>query len=255
MNRKEKQEARADRYRELARKAEQQSNDAYNRSHRLVDHIPMGQPILVGHHSERAHRNLLDKSWNAMGKSVELSKKADYYQGKAEAAENNTSIYMEDDDAVERLQEKVEELEKQQEVMKSANKIIRNKKTADIVKVDQLKELGISESTALLLIKNGGFASYRLTNNGACIRNTKKQLERAERLKGMEEKEYSINDVRVVENPQENRLQLFFSGKPSDDVRQQLKRNGFRWAPSNGCWQSYYNRWQIDRAKELLNNL
>lgn len=255
MNRKEKQEARADRYRELARKAEEQSTNAYNQSHKMVEHIPMGQPILVGHHSERAHRNALDRSWNQMGKSVELSKKAEYYRDKAQAAEKNDNIYLEDDDAVERLQEKVEKLEEFQTMMKETNKIIRSKKLSEIEKVEKLQTIGITERNALTLIQDGGFPTYYITNNGANIRNTKQKLERAKKMKSMEEKEYSINGVQVVENPQENRLQLFFHGKPSEEVRKELKSNAFRWSPSNGCWQSYYNRWQIDRAKTILEKL
>ena len=40
---------------------------------------------------------------DALGKSVELERKADYYAAKAEAAEHNRAIYAEDDDAVENL--------------------------------------------------------------------------------------------------------------------------------------------------------
>ena len=79
MNRKERQEARANRYRELAEKANKQSNEASKLSRSMVEHIPLGQPILVGHHSERAHRSLLDRSWNTLGKSVKLSEKAEYF--------------------------------------------------------------------------------------------------------------------------------------------------------------------------------
>ena len=102
MNRKEKQQERAERYEELARKAETQSTQAWEKSHEMVSHIPMGQPILVGHHSERGHRRLLDRSWNKMGESVKLGEKADYYRQKAEAAANNDAIYTGDDDAEER---------------------------------------------------------------------------------------------------------------------------------------------------------
>lgn len=44
----------------------------------------MGQPILVGHHSEGRHRKDLDRSWSAMGKSVEYSNKAEAHESKAE---------------------------------------------------------------------------------------------------------------------------------------------------------------------------
>ena len=53
-----------------------------------------------------------------MGKSVHESEKADYYRRKAEAAENNNAIYTEDDDSVERLEEKIARLKKLQQAMK-----------------------------------------------------------------------------------------------------------------------------------------
>lgn len=261
MTREEKKQARIERYEQYARNAQQASTDAYNRSNRLVEHIPMGQPILVGHHSERAHRNALDKSWNAMGKSVELSEKADYYRRKAEAAENNDAIYLEDENAVEKLSEKVEELEKRQEFMKVVNKIVKSKKLTDTQKVEQIQALGVSEQKAIDVVNvpdcfgNFGFASYSLSNNNANIRRYKERLEQAKKLQETETQEYIINGIRVVENTEENRLQLFFNGKPSDEKRQELKHNAFRWSPYNGCWQSFLNRWQISRAKQILESL
>ena len=83
----------------------------------------------------------------------------------------------------------------------------------------------------------------------------KQRLKHVQALKNTETKEYTIGEVRVVENTKENRLQLFFSGKPADEIRAQLKHMAFRWSPSNECWQSYLTRWQIDRAKALLNTL
>ena len=38
-------------------------------------------------------------------------------------------------------------------------------------------------------------------------------------------------------NESENRLQLFFEEKPTEDQRRELKSNGFKWAPSQGAWQ------------------
>lgn len=37
------------------------------------------------------------------------------------------------------------------------------------------------------------------------------------------------------------RIQLFFEGKPEPEVRDVLKHNGFRWAPSVGAWQRHLN--------------
>ena len=38
-----------------------------------------------------------------------------------------------------------------------------------------------------------------------------------------------------------NRLQVFFPGKPAPEIRAAMKRFGFRWAPSVGAWQRHLN--------------
>jgi len=74
---------KAERLQGYASNAKQKSDSHYQSSHNLVKDIPLGQPILVGHHSEKAHRNILEKSWNAMSKCVEESKKAERYNERA----------------------------------------------------------------------------------------------------------------------------------------------------------------------------
>ena len=46
MNRKERQEAKAGRYRELAEKAMKESKEAYSQSHKLVENTPWDNPYL-----------------------------------------------------------------------------------------------------------------------------------------------------------------------------------------------------------------
>jgi len=48
--------------------------------------IPLGQPILVGHHSERRHRNALERSHRNMGKSFKEADKSNYWARRAESA-------------------------------------------------------------------------------------------------------------------------------------------------------------------------
>lgn len=82
-NRQEWAKKKVEKYNGFASNTEKKSDAYYKVSHDIISRIPMGQPILVGHHSERRHRKDLDKSWNAMGKCVELSKKSEEYENKA----------------------------------------------------------------------------------------------------------------------------------------------------------------------------
>lgn len=75
---------RAERRREWAQKAEERSSRYFEKSEAAVSGIVPGQPILVGHHSEKRHRAAIDKSWAAMGRGVEECEKAENHLGKAE---------------------------------------------------------------------------------------------------------------------------------------------------------------------------
>lgn len=60
---------------------------------------------------------------------------------------------------------------------------------------------------------------------------------KSEEKKDKESKEIEINGVRIVENYDLDRLQMFFDGKPDNETISKLKHNAFKWSPSNGCWQ------------------
>jgi len=83
----ERAERRADWHAEHAGNAAAASDAAYETSRRIGDMIPLGQPILVGHHSERRHRRDIERIDNAMRRSVDEAKRSDYHADRAEAAE------------------------------------------------------------------------------------------------------------------------------------------------------------------------
>ena len=63
---------------------------------------------------------------------------------------------------------------------------------------------------------------------------------------------------KIVENAEAMRLQLFFEGKPEPEVREVLKSNGFRWAPSQSAWQRQLTnnaRYALERVIEQLGKL
>ena len=71
----ERKQARIDHYREKAEQARQESRQLYQQSSDMLSGIPLGQPILVDHHSARGHRRLLERADQKMGQSVAASEK------------------------------------------------------------------------------------------------------------------------------------------------------------------------------------
>jgi len=56
MTRRERLERKLERRREWAEKAKTRADALSEQSHKMMSVIPMGQPILVGHHSEKRDR-------------------------------------------------------------------------------------------------------------------------------------------------------------------------------------------------------
>lgn len=79
-------EAKGERFGTFSENAEKRSDAAFNASRNATAGIEFGQPILVGHHSEGAHRRALKRSDNAMRKAVDESRKAEYWKNRAQSA-------------------------------------------------------------------------------------------------------------------------------------------------------------------------
>ncbi len=75
---------RADRRRSWAASAENKSDEYYQRSNKDRAFLSLGEPIKIGHHSEKGHRKIIDQQWANMGKSVAYSKKAEAHESVAE---------------------------------------------------------------------------------------------------------------------------------------------------------------------------
>lgn len=78
---------RADYHAEHADKAAAASDAAWQAEHGILDGIPMGQPILVGHHSERRHRRDLERAESLRRRGMAETERSEYHSDRAEAAE------------------------------------------------------------------------------------------------------------------------------------------------------------------------
>lgn len=79
----ERAKAKAERLKQWAESANKKSEQYFEDSHEGRYFLVLGEPIKVGHHSEKRHRALIERNWNRMGKSVELSERAEQHESKA----------------------------------------------------------------------------------------------------------------------------------------------------------------------------
>lgn len=247
-------EEKAARFRALAEKHENISTGRHFAARQQLEMIPLGQPILVGHHSERRHRKDLKRIDQHFAKAREHHDTAEYYRRRAAAVESNRAIFSDDPDATEKLIDKIERLKQRQGAMKRANQLIR--------KADRegLADLGFSEETIAKLFTEDfagrvGFPNYALTNNSANIRRLEKRLAVLQKAQTDDTTEEEFpGGVRLVDNVEDNRLQIFFPEIPSDVIRRELKSNGFRWSPTAGAWQRHRSNRATYLAKLMLTN-
>ena len=79
-------EQRAERFEGYQENRTRDAHQAYAAVDRIADGIPLGQPILVGHHSERHARRDAEKIENGMRRAVKMWDTAQYWQSRAAGA-------------------------------------------------------------------------------------------------------------------------------------------------------------------------
>lgn len=229
---KEKMERKAEHYRELSSKKLGEAKRADDHARSIADMIPMGQPILVGHHSEGRHRRDLDSIHRNMDKAIELQDTSKYYAHKAELAEDPRGISSDDPEAIKKLQTQIDQLEKHRNYLKNEYEVI----------------LGVSD------FKKGSehWRKMYLESASRTIRDKKKRIEDLKKVAQIPAIDKTINNVRIFTDKDDNRLKLFFPGKPDEETRTALKRAGFHWSPYNQAWQRQISNAAIYAAESII---
>lgn len=249
-----RREEKIERLERAAKLSMQAYDSTLNQASKMASVIPFGQPILIGHHSERRDRNYRAKIDRRYQKANELREKAKYYSQRAIAMKNNKTISSDNPEATELIKQKISKLEGSQRKMTGFNKALRKND------IEAMRKLGFTDEQIKKLkepdfCNRVGFPGYALTNNSGNIRRLKKRLGQLEKLSSLPLVSETINNVKMEENQELNRLQLFFDGKPSEEIRKQLKQSGFRWSPREGAWQRQRSNHALYIAREILNNL
>lgn len=231
MNHYEKrQEQRRERYEARAEKARQESGRLAGESRSMGDAIPLGQPLLVDHHSYKRDLKYRERMHNKMRQSVEADKKAAYYERRA-ASVGTGGISSDDPDALVKLREELAAREQAHETMKAANKRVRKNDRAGLI------ELGFTPEKADELLAGDfmgrrGFPNYAIQNSNANLARLRKRIKELEAREDAEDREIEAEGYTYREDTAENRVMFLFDGKPPAEVRAVLKRHKFRWSPS-----------------------
>lgn len=249
----ENQERRKERFEELADKNDQRSNDYHERSRQAVEHIPFGQPILVGHHSEKRHRRDIERARSNADKAVEASRKSDYYEQRAKTV-GRSGIASDDPEALAKLKDKLSRLVDWQETMKKTNREFKKGGWDAVTALNKNDLEKIKDSFERMGHYTKPFESYSLTNNNARIRTTKQRIKELETLHNSEPLEFENDEFKMF--IEDGRIVIeFFEGKPSDECRSLVKKSAFRWSRYNSWWQRKVTGNALRDSEFLLKNL
>jgi hypothetical protein len=239
--RKQRQADRADR---LAREA----SATYNRAREMASVIPFGQPILVGHHSEKRDRNYRNRIHNTFGKAFALSKAAEEAERRANT--ESTAISSDDPDAPDKLRERIADLEAEQALMLAVNKAHKAfvkapeapKTLALLAALPDASQVAVRTYVPAYSWEPHPVPPYRFSNASANLRRLKGRLAAMERNRATAAPSEERGAGWVVrEDPEENRVLIEFEAIPDRDTRTALKRAGFKWSPTRKAWVRMLN--------------
>lgn len=240
-----------------AERLEALANGVERRADQLA-YVMNGQPILVGHHSERRHRRDLDRQAKRYERVNALRQDAAELRRRARAAQENEAIQTEDPEAAEKIDAKAEEIRSAADLMTDANRVWRRlgrpacddaegwARIAEEIGAEMAKQAQRSYSQRESWQRDQPFPSWAIANARANARRLAKRKATVEGLAAMpagrwtlELKAPGAGSVELVRDPTANRWQLYFRAIPSPAVRAELKHWGWRWAPSAGAWQRH----------------
>ena len=207
-----------------------------------------------------------EKQIAAWDKNMENFRKADHYLDMLKRA-HTLAVKSDDPEVLDFLRAKLAGLEEAHALMVSANAYYRKNKTLEgfegipadtmawITRPGVYLPGGRNGDGSPLAFYGKPFPTYELTNSNANIKRVKQRIETLEAVKASKSIEEEHDGYTYRENAEAMRVQLRFDGKPDDETRALLKRNGFRWAPSQGVWQRQLNdngKYAAHRVMEVL---
>lgn len=223
------QEERKARALARAKHLNREADARFDSAHDRLAHIPPGQPILVGHHSEKRHRRDLARHDSDMRKGIEAQRAADRASSAAVLA--GSAILSDDPEALVALREKLEKLEAKREAFKAHNKKAR---------------------------KEGGetLPGYVLKNLGANVRSVKKRIAELEVEAAREDAPDIEGDGFTIEEDSDDcRIRFRFDERPDKETHKKMRSAGFVFSRANSAYQRKLNDGGRYAAKRMATEL
>ena len=162
-----------------------------------------------------------------------------------------------DNNAMTKLQQKLKMLQDRKTMLK--NGVVAAKEYQKNKDLSVFKKYNIDEETTETIVNHidkGGKPTEKDMYNwftmpylNRDIKEVEKRIAILEKNQSQGEKETLIEGGKIVYNGEAQRLQIFFDGVPSKEVREALKAHAFKWAPTAKAWQ----RTLTENAKYAVN--
>lgn len=258
----EKQAERKARLERAAETARSEAESAFKSAHDATSQIPMGQPILVGHHSEGKHRRAIDRSDRAMRRGVEADKRAEDLERRAEGV-GKAGISSDDPDAIEKLRAELQEVETLRDIEKRGNANIRKLAGGRWSELTHEERVSVVSSVWPAGARKGlaqmaaAFPWLPQFGNGnaAKIKRIKERISELEASATEPERAPIIGvGYKVIEDKEANRLRVSFEEK-RDEIHQVMRSLGFVWSPREKAYQRKANAAAWSAAQQAIKRL
>ena len=201
------------------------------------------------HERLQKHIDLQEKLQERLAK-IAKNKPADQY-------EEGDVIKSTDNNATTKLQQKLKMLQDRKTMLK--NGVVAAKEYQKSKDISVFKQYNIdSETTEQIInhIDKGGkptekdmYSWFTMPYLNRDIKEVENRIATLEKNQAKGTDETLIEGGKIVYNGEAQRLQIFFDGIPSKEVRESLKSHAFKWAPTAKAWQ----RTLTENAKYAVN--
>lgn len=193
------------------------------------------------------NKELIDYIEKAEKKLNEVARNPDRFY-------SDQAIKRTDKNAIEKLNQKLEQLEAEKDFIKRSEKACKEyqiKKDFSVFEKYNIPQKEAKEYVSQIerhripLIR--GNASIN-----AEIRRVKERIASLEKSKASEDENFDIENGRILVNKEAQRVQIFFDNIPDANTREALKKRSFKWAPSVKAWQRTLTGNAIDAVRYLI---